>query len=200
MNTRIILVRHGQTEKNKTGKMHSAEDPETLTPLGREQMEKSAWKIKSYKPDAIYSSKEKRANESAEIIARVCNVPMHPTDNLQERNWGIYAGKSWPEIKPVLEGKTTMERYLWIPENGESWKAFEARLKKIINKILNENEGKTEVLVTHGGAIRAIMPYLLHMPKEESFNFDPDNASITIFDWDGKKFKKVCYNDTSHLD
>ncbi|MBI2103674.1 histidine phosphatase family protein [Candidatus Woesebacteria bacterium] len=197
--TKLILVRHGQTAKNTGGKMHSAGDPELLNELGRKQISLTAKKLKAYKPSMIYASKEARANQSAEIISKVCRVEMISTEGLQERNWGIYAGKSWPEIKPVLEGKSTEERYLWIPENGESWKAFETRLKKIINKILKDNEGKTVIVVTHGGAIRALMPYLLHLPKEESFNFDPDNASITIFNFEKGKFEKEVYNDTSHL-
>lgn len=200
MKTRLILVRHGQTEKNKTGKMHSADDPETLTKLGREQIKKAAKEIKKHKPNIIYSSKEKRANETAEIIAKVCgNIKIIPKKDLQERDWGIHAGKSWPEIKPLLEGKTLKERYLWVPEGGESWKQFETRLQKVINKVLRDNPGKVIVLATHGGSIRAIMPYLLHMPKEASFDFDPDNASITIFDRDGKKFTEVVYNQTSYL-
>jgi broad specificity phosphatase PhoE len=38
------------------------------------------------------------------------------------------------------------------------------------------------VIITHGGVIRALMPYLLGVPKEESFKYDPPNASITIFE------------------
>jgi len=34
---------------------------------------------------------------------------------------------------------------------------------------------------------------------EESFKYDPKHLSFTIFDFDGKKFSKVCIDDTSHL-
>jgi YD repeat-containing protein len=43
------------------------------------------------------------------------------------------------------------------------------------------------------------MPTLLGVSKEESYKYDPDNASISVFDFDGNKFTKVVYNDTSHL-
>jgi len=43
------------------------------------------------------------------------------------------------------------------------------------------------------------MPFLLDVSKEESFSYDPDNASMTIFDFDGNAFIKVVVNDTSHL-
>mgnify|MGYP001597684081 CR=1 FL=1 len=50
-----------------------------------------------------------------------------------------------------------------------------------------------------GGAIRALMPFLLGVPKEESYAYDPDNASLTIFDFDENRFTQVAINDTSHV-
>ena len=91
------------------------------------------------------------------------------------------------------------ERYTYIPPEGESWQEFETRLIASLKRILNENQGKTIVVVSHGGAIRASMPYLLNVPKEESFKYDPANASITSFDFDGEKFFPKTINDTSHL-
>lgn len=55
------------------------------------------------------------------------------------------------------------------------------------------------MVVSHGGAIRALMPHLLGVPKEESFKYDPDNASLAIFEYDGDNFIKKTVNDTSHL-
>jgi len=199
MNTKLILVRHGETEKNVSGKLHSSSDPEVLNKKGRNQMETTAKYLLSFKSWIIYGSKEKRANESAEIIAKVCKVPMKLIDGMQERDWGDFSGKSWDEIKKVLDPMSLEERYTYIPPKGESWKEFEERLIKTVNHILRENENKTVVVVTHGGAIRALMPYLLGVPKEESFKYDPDNASLTIFDYSKGKFKNKKINDTSHL-
>ena len=119
---------------------------------------------------------------------------------MEERNWGIFTGKPWEEVKKILDPMTLDERYNYTPRDGESWKVFESRLKKTIRKITTDNLGKSVMVVTHGGAIRALMPYLLRVPKEESFKYDPKHLSFTIFDFDGKKFSKVCIDDTSHLD
>jgi broad specificity phosphatase PhoE len=91
------------------------------------------------------------------------------------------------------------ERYNFVPPRGESWKEAETRLIKTFNKLISENEGKTFILVTHGGAIRILMPILLGVEKEESYKYDPDNSSISIFDYQNGKFSKIVYNDTSHL-
>lgn len=198
--TKLILIRHGQTTKTTTGKMHTADSTETLSKNGQNQIQKAANLLKTHKPSALYSSKESHANESAAIISEVCGVKLVPIDNLEERNWGKYAGKDKAEIKLIMDRMTPEERYEYTPKNGESWKTFETRLKKVIDKLIKKHSGKTIVVVTHGGAIRAVMPYLMALPKEESFNFDPDNASLTIFEHDGKKFKEIMFSDTTHLD
>ena len=64
----------------------------------------------------------------------------------------------------------------------ESWKEFEERLINSVEKIVKANPTRTIAVVTHGGAIRALIPYLLDKPKEESFKYDIENGEIAVFD------------------
>lgn len=196
---RLILIRHGQTAKNAADTLHSSDDPEELNETGKDQLLKTAEKLKEFNPTRVCSSKEKRAVQSAKILATELGLSSETIDGMQERNWGEFSGKSWPEIKAVLDPMSLAERYIYTPPQGESWKEFEERLINATNRILSDNPNKTTAVVTHGGAIRALMPYLLGVPKEESFKYDPDNASLTIFDHDNGKFVSVIVNDTSHL-
>ena len=197
--TRLILVRHGETETNLNKKLHKSDDPRELNETGKKQIRKTAKKIKEYNPDIIYSSKEKRALQSASIIAEACDLEVCEIDGLQERDWGKFSGKTWPEIQAVLDKMTLEERFNYVPSGGESWKQFDSRLKSRLDEIIGKNNGKTIVVVTHGGAIRALMPHLLGAPKEESFKYDPSNASLTVFRYDKDKFIKELVDDTSHL-
>ena len=199
MKTVLIFVRHGETEVNTEKKLHKDNDPNELNNVGKEQIQEAGEKIKSYKPDVIYSSKEKRALQSAEIISMICGVEFKIVDGLQERNWGDLSGSTWLEIQVVLDKMTFDERFNYIPPNGESWKKFDARLRSKLVEIVKNHKGRTVVIVTHGGAIRALIPYLLDVSKEESFKYDPNNASLSIFEHDGNKFFKKTVNDTSHL-
>ncbi len=54
-------------------------------------------------------------------------------------------------------------------------------------------------IVTHGGAIRALIPYLLDIPKEESFKYDPGNGSLSVFEATNDSFRQKIINDTTHL-
>jgi broad specificity phosphatase PhoE len=89
--------------------------------------------------------------------------------------------------------------YIYTPPNGESWQSFETRLIKTLSGLLEKHPNEAIVIVSHGGAIRALMPYLLGIGKEESFKHNPDNASITVFDHDEQVFSQQLANDTSHL-
>lgn len=196
---RIILVRHGQTKKNKVGIIHSFGDEELLNETGIDQIKKTASKLEEFSPVKVFSSQGKRATQSGDLIAQNLKVKLEVIRGLEERNWGDFSGRTWEEVAKVLDPMTLDQRYNYIPPNGESWKEFETRLIKTINKILAENKEATTVVVSHGGAIRALMPYFLNMPGDESFKYKPDNASITIFDHKEGKFTKIIVNDTQHL-
>lgn len=196
---KLILIRHGETNKNINNILHASGDPEALNDKGIEQIKLTTDELIIHSPSKIYSSKERRALESVKIISDILKIPFEEVEGMEERNWGIFTGKPWEEVKKVLDPMTLDERFTYVPQSGESWKTFETRLIGAIKKITIENLGKTVVVVTHGGAIRALMPFMLGVSKEESFKYDPDNASLTIFDFDKNGFKKVFVNDTSHL-
>ncbi len=196
---RLILIRHGETDKNLNKSLHAVNDEQALNLTGREQIEATVDRLKELSPSKIYSSTEKRAVESAQILAQRLGIPMEKIDGIQERNFGIFTGESWNEVKKILAPMTLEEKYDYVPEEGESWRAFEVRLISATQKIVEENKDKTIAVVTHGGAIKALMPFLLKAPKEESYKHIPGNASLTIFDFDDKGFHQIAVNDASHL-
>jgi len=194
---KIILIRHGETSKNVKMALHAFGDPEGLNDKGKKQITAATKRIKKYEPTKIYFSKERRAMESAKIISTILKIPAVETQGFEERNWGIYTGRSWEDVIKILDPMTPEERFNFTPKGGESWKTFETRLIEALKKVSDKNE--IVAVVTHGGAIRALIPYLLGVPRSESFRYDPDNASITIFDFDGEGYHKVLLNDTSHI-
>lgn len=196
---KIFLIRHGETEKNVGNKLHEKGDIETLNEKGRKQMEITGKVLKSNNIGAIFYSNEVRAEASASILSGILGCPSREVNGLEERNWGEYANKPWSEVKAVLDPMSLDERYTYEPPKGESWKTFETRLISALYEAVNTSKGSNIVIVTHGGAIRALMPHLLGVPKEESFKYDPANASITEFEYDGNSFVSVRIDDVTHL-
>ncbi len=61
---------------------------------------------------------------------------------MQERNWGVFTGKPWGEVKKILDPMSIEERYDYTPPQGESWRVFEGRLIKAVKKILKKTRIK----------------------------------------------------------
>ncbi|HEY4512304.1 MAG TPA: histidine phosphatase family protein [Candidatus Paceibacterota bacterium] len=196
---RIILVRHGETNINTQGILHDTDDTEPISDVGTKQINLTAEKLREFEPKIVYSSKEVRAIQSGQLIAEKLGIKFEAVDGLQERNWGDLSGRSWTSVQKILDSMSLEERYTYTPPNGESWQTFEHRLIENISRLIKKNKNKTISVITHGGAIRALMPYFLSAPKEESFKYNPDNASITVFDSIDGAFSEVAINDTDHL-
>lgn len=200
MQKRLIFIRHGQTDENLSETLHVHTDEEKgLNEQGIQQIKKVAEVCRVNNVDVIFCSSEKRAIESAEIIAKSLGLetPIVLPEFL-ERNWGDWEGKSWDEVEEKLSKMTLEERYTFIPPHGESWQQMEERLKQGLEKIIN-GKWKNIAVVTHGGALRGLIPILKNAPKQISFIYQFRNASITIFDYTNGEYKEVAVNDISHL-
>ena len=195
---KLLFIRHGQTETNTRGVMHRSNDEDGLSTLGKQQAEKLVEICKNHLVEILYSSPEKRALETATIISNAMNVPMKTLPNLRERNWGDWEGKPWDEVKKILDPMTLDERYKFVPPNGESWQQMEHRLKEILDYVTSQKV-KSIAVVTHGGALRGLMPLLTNAPKESSFKYDFKNASVSFFNYEDGNFGQLTVNDISHL-
>ncbi|WOQ17872.1 histidine phosphatase family protein [Raineyella sp. W15-4] len=101
---RLLLIRHGQTEWNRTGRMQGRSDI-PLNDSGREQVEVRAEQLRATLPGAwdyhtIVSSPLVRARQSARIIAGVLGLDLldDPCAGLVERNYGSAEGLTAPEV------------------------------------------------------------------------------------------------------
>lgn len=194
---KLILIRHGETDKNVGNITHHTGDLTKLNDTGIKQIKKTANSLIKYNPKSVYSSPEKRTIQSAEIIAKSLKVKINILNEFKERNWGDWEGKPWEEIKKVLDPMTLEERFKFVPPGGESWQQMEERIKKGSEKVIDQN--LDAAIVTHAGKLRGLMPVLKKEPRGSSFKYDFKNASITIFDFQNGKFKSVIENSTSHI-
>lgn len=73
---------------------------------------------------------------------------------------------------------------------------MDARIKNLLSKVAKENI----CVVTHAGTLRAMMPILKDQPKETSFGYEFQNASITVFEGTEFGYNQVLENSIDHLD
>lgn len=195
---KVLFIRHGQTIINVDGKIHKVNDDAGLTDLGKKQAEILAEVCKKQEVEAVYSSPEIRAMETARIIGEKLGVQPFIETGLAERSWGDWSDQTWKEIQQRLETMSIEERFSFIPPQGESWEEMEERLMEALNKIVGQSY-KVVAIITHSGAMRTLMPVLHGKPKDISFKYEFHNGSITIFNYENGKWHSVRENDMSHF-
>jgi len=184
---KLYLIRHGQTDWNIKGKIQGSCDIE-LNDTGIKQAEKLSNMIleNKYKFSKIYSSSQRRAVKTAEILSKVTNVEYISIEGLDEINLGEWEGLSWTEVKEKYSTKYEewyINRRYTKPPKGESYQDMLQRVLTSIHKIINENCDNV-VIVTHSAVIMCIQCYLSNTPFDEMTKFKTDNTSITEIDSD----------------
>jgi broad specificity phosphatase PhoE len=176
--TRILLVRHGQSEWNAEGRWQGQADP-PLTDLGREQARAAAASVGSV--DAVVASDLRRAVETAIIIGDAVGVgPVAVDPDLRERDVGEWTGltrrqieERWPDRLqsffdraggPRRDGPAISVPV--DPPGGESTHAIIERVVRAVHGIASTYEGADVLAVAHGGVIRMLERHLGVDPEQ----------------------------------
>ena len=190
--TRLIVVRHAQSESNKA-KFYAAAINVNLTEYGRMQAEKTAAFLREYPIDRAYSSPMVRVIQTAKPIIRGRNLELEIIPDLREIYGGAWEGLSYEEI----EREYPVERDLWyhnfiycICPGGDSVSDLYNRVRPAFEKIVADNYGKTVLVASHATPIRLMLTRFMGKPIRESNNGPwPENASVTVVD---------CYEDGTY--
>jgi probable phosphoglycerate mutase len=156
--TRILLVRHGQSEWNLSGRWQGQTDP-PLTNLGRAQAAAAARSLGTV--SAIWSSDLQRAAETATIISNELGVgPVVLEADLRERDAGEWSGLTRAEIDEqypgYLEPVEGTSGEGWIPRRPPGWESDDDLAVRVRRAFLHirDEVGEGEVLVVaHAGLL-----------------------------------------------
>lgn len=181
MPTKLVLVRHGETEFNKSSRYQGVLDIE-LNDKGKQQAEKLYNFLKDEDFDVIYSSTLKRAYNTIKDIADYQDKKVHTLKELKEINFGEWEGLTFSEIEekyPQLAEKWAKNPMCCKPPEGEHIKEVEQRVGKTIDMIISKNPDKKILISTHGGIVRIIIAYLLDLSLSRIFSIEVSNVSIS---------------------
>lgn len=169
----IYLIRHGETDWNKTKRLQGITDI-PLNAYGIELAEKTAEGLKDIPFDRIYTSPLIRAYKTAEIIRGGRPIEIIPTQGLLEISFGDYEGLTYlPEKynipKPGFRKFFDDPEHYDTPPNGESLQHLRERTSSFVRGIMDDpaNENLTILMAAHGAAIRGILSGLQNLPVSQ---------------------------------
>ena len=161
--TRIILIRHGQSEGNAENRF-GGHLPVGLSPLGQLEAEATAKALADEEISAIYSSDLARAFETALPLARLKGLTVNKTPAFRERNVGVLQGLTFEDASKRFskEYEALLKRdFDYVITEGESYKQVLERASNELNAILEKHKGERVCIFTHTGTICVLTLHLL---------------------------------------
>lgn len=161
--TRLVLVRHGQTEGNASGRFQGQLDV-PLNEQGREQARRLAPVIAGLAPDRVVASDLSRANETAETLASACGVAVETDAGLREIDVGTWQWRTPDEVMaeaPWFESTLMAGLDFRRSDTGETASEAGERVRGVLARLAEEHPGETTVVVGHGLALRVGLTFAL---------------------------------------
>lgn len=210
MPTRLVLIRHGESNVTVRRVIGGHRTCDGLSPLGALQTERLAtrWaESGEVDADVLISSHYARAAQTAEILRPALGLGAVEVDpDFGEHDPG-----------PDIDGLTFdayVERYGtpdWngdphteIFPGGETTAQFHLRVGAAVSRLVRDRAGSSIVIVCHGGVIDAVLRQLIRSPSTGGFDLLTLNTSITEFEGPSTEstsgfWKLLRYNDAAHL-
>ena len=192
---RIYLIRHGETELNAARILQPPATP--LSERGLAQAEHLAARLARAGLVRILVSDLRRAEMTAEVIARRSGAPIARDPELAERNFGALRGRPYAELglDPFAPG--------YEPPEGESWEVFHARVDRAFERVdaaARAAAGPIAV-VTHGLVCHSLISRRVNLPAGLSLaGRGWRNTSLTVLERWGSGWSVSLLDDVSHLD
>lgn len=178
--TRLILVRHGETNWNVEGRYQGQSDV-PLSERGRSQAAEMRPQIHALNPDAFYSSDLIRARETAEILAAPLRLTVRVDPRLREVHLGEWEGLLFDEIQARYSNLLKLRREdpakVSAP-GGETVAQVRDRVLAATKEIIERHGDQIVVVVTHGLPLAILIALQQHRPLTDVWDLIPENMSL----------------------
>ena len=204
--SRIFLVRHGETNWNKEGRFQGQINV-PLNKNGKDQAKKASKFLSEINFNKAFSSSMDRPYETAKIILQnKSDIKIKKIEKLIEISHGLWEGKLENEIKglwpELLKNWHEKPQDVIMPE-GESIKEVSKRSVKAWEEIcLTQKKQDLTLLVAHDAVNKTLICNILGIDFSNIWMIKQGNGGITIIDiFDDPKKDHVisALNITTHL-
>ncbi|MBT3594910.1 MAG: histidine phosphatase family protein [Verrucomicrobia bacterium] len=183
--TTLILVRHGESEWNRAGRIQGQVNS-PLTDLGIDQAKAIRDHLSGILLNQeleIYTSPLDRAIQTAEIIAQGIDHPSSKIiieERLNDFSLGEISGTfGWDKVAEIFPKQAQLrlqDPMRFHPSGGESGAEFEARLRSLLEDLMDESSLK--LMVSHGIVNKFIRGILKNISGKEMVQLGESQNTI----------------------
>jgi len=199
--TKLIVIRHGETEWNREKRMQGTTDTQ-LSDVGRAQAQALGRRLAARPFGALYSSDLSRARETARAIAEHTGIEVVTDPRLQERRFGIFEGLLAAEIiarYPQEHARFSSRDPDYEVPGGESASNFSRRCLGCLAEIADRHRGGQVVVVSHGLVLDALYRAANGLDHGTPRPLPLINASMNHFGYAAGAWRMELWGDVSHL-
>lgn len=183
--TTLILVRHGESVWNRAGRIQGQVNS-PLTDLGINQAKAISDHLSGILLNQeleIYTSPLDRAIQTAEIIAQGIDHPSSKIiieERLNDFNVGEISGTfGWDKVAEIFPEQAQLrlqDPMRFHPSGGESGAEFEARLRSLLEDLMDD--GALKLMVSHGIVNKFIRGILKNLSGKEMVQLGESQNTI----------------------
>lgn len=201
--TRLIIVRHGETEWNADGRIQGHTDI-ALNAVGRWQADRVGHALADESIAAIYTSDLQRARQTAEAIAAAQAAPPSVVEEarLRERAFGDFEGRTFAAVEAVSPEQAQRWRRrdpAFAPAGGENLLDFRRRIVDAVAELAARHLGDLIVLTAHGGVLDVLYRAATGQDLQAPRTWNLANAAVNRLLWTPQGFVLVGWGDARHL-
>lgn len=178
---KLFLVRHGQSEANVAHRI--SDDPArqvSLTGLGREQAVAAAERLRGQHFTHAYASEFPRAQQTARVLLRHHDLPLHIEARLNERRSGM-DGLPVDDFNELVSA----DPLHYKPERGESFLEQMARVRSFLDDAAARHPDAIVLAVSHENPIVAARALTVADP-EQVIRDSVENCGWIELEWPAK--------------
>jgi probable phosphoglycerate mutase len=198
----VLLIRHGENEYTRTGKLAGWTKGVSLNDAGRQQAQALVERLKGAPINHVYSSPLERARETAAPLARARGLPVTIHPGLGEVQYGQWTGRSLKVLARTKLWRVVQQlpSAMRFPD-GETMRGAQLRMVDAIDDIVRQHPSPKAVLAlfTHSDPIKMAVAHYLGMPLDLFQRLMIGTASVTVLRLGHGQPSLVKLNDTGPM-
>lgn len=200
--TRIVAIRHGETDWNAGARIQGHTDI-ALNERGRWQAQRLAAALADESFVAVYASDLGRAHDTAWPFAQAAGLAVQREAGLRERGFGVFEGLRFEEIEqrwPDQAHRWRQRDASFGPEGGERLDDFYARCVGCVGDLAARHRGQSIAIVTHGGVLDCLYRAATRIGLDAPRTWQVGNAGVNRLLHSPQGLSLVGWSDNAHLD